>query len=525
MSKKFNDTGLCVPEKHFMVDRATKLSEVLVLINEESYFTISKPRQYGKSTMLFLLSRLLNRSDDFIALNISFEVFSQKIWSSEELFVTEFLELIIEELRFLKMDNSVDTINKKIDEIDSIVKLSRFITNFIKSFSNTKVVLMIDEVDKATNNQLFLDFLSMLRTKYSKRSEGKDFTFSSVILAGVHDVKSLKLRIPLEEESKFNSPWNIAADFKVNLSFNAGEIASMLHEYAEERQATMNIKDISEMLYYYTSGYPFLVSKLCKIIDEEIMGRSEGYEWTRSVLEKALGIILTKDNTNFASLTKNLGNNRELYELVFEIVINGAQIMFNRQNPLENFGVLYGIFREENRFLKIHNRLYEQIIYDYMTSVLETTVLKEGSVYNNKFIKDNELNLEMVLLKFQAFMKEQYSKKEKDFLERYGRLLFLAYVKPIINGIGFDFKEVQISEEKRLDVVITFRDRRYIIELKKWYGPAAHREGLEQLSDYLDRLNLNKGYLVIFETREKGRKEWKDEHIMHNGKDIFTIWV
>ena len=32
--------------------------------------------------------------------------------------------------------------------------------------------------------------------------------------------------------------------------------------------------------------------------------------------------------------------------------------------------------------------------------------------------------------------------------KRNGRLLFLAFIKPIINGIGFDFKEVQISENK-----------------------------------------------------------------------------
>ena len=37
-----------------------------------------------------------------------------------------------------------------------------------------------------------------------------------------------------------------------------------------------------------------------------------------------------------------------------------------------------------------------------------------------------------------------------------------------INGIGFDFKEAQISEEKRLDVVITIQDKKHIIELKIW---------------------------------------------------------
>lgn len=38
---------------------------------------------------------------------------------------------------------------------------------------------------------------------------------------------------------------------------------------------------------------------------------------------------------------------------------------------------------------------------------------------------------------------------DKEFIEHHGRLLFLAFIKPIINGTGFDFKEVKVSEEKR----------------------------------------------------------------------------
>ena len=45
------------------------------------------------------------------------------------------------------------------------------------------VVLMIDEVDSATNNQVFLDFLGQLRGYYIHRAERP--TFQSVILAGV----------------------------------------------------------------------------------------------------------------------------------------------------------------------------------------------------------------------------------------------------------------------------------------------------------------------------------------------------
>lgn len=69
--------------------------------------------------------------------------------------------------------------------------LSKSITKFVIK-TDKKVILMIDEVDKSSNNQLFLSFLGMLRNKYLLRNAGKDRSFHSVILAGVHDVKSLK---------------------------------------------------------------------------------------------------------------------------------------------------------------------------------------------------------------------------------------------------------------------------------------------------------------------------------------------
>jgi hypothetical protein len=41
--------------------------------------------------------------------------------------------------------------------------------------------------------------------EYLLRNAGKDKTFYSVILAGVHDVKSLKIKIRPDEEHKYVS--------------------------------------------------------------------------------------------------------------------------------------------------------------------------------------------------------------------------------------------------------------------------------------------------------------------------------
>ena len=73
---------------------------------------------------------------------------------------------------------------------------------------STVMVLMIDEVDSAANNQVFLDFLVQMRNYYLEREAKGTVTFWSVILAGLYDVKSLKAKLRPEEARKTNSPWN-----------------------------------------------------------------------------------------------------------------------------------------------------------------------------------------------------------------------------------------------------------------------------------------------------------------------------
>jgi len=102
-------------------------------------------------------------------------------------------------------------------------------------------------------------------------------------------------------------------------------------------------------------------------------------------------------------------------------------------------------------------------------------------------------------------------------------LIFLAFLKPILNGGGFAFKETQISEEKRLDIVISFYQHKYVIELKVWRGPKAHQKGLNQLAAYLESQGLLIGYLVIFDQRVT--KTWHKEWVTVGNKRIFAIWV
>ena len=518
MKKRFNITGLCFPNEHYMADVSKKLERTLDMVEIGEYFIINRPRQYGKTTMLYTLADVLRKTGDYVVLNMSFEGIGDIIFNDEKSFSAGFVR-VLSKYAAVYAPSIVEWLNQQAREIDTLENLSAMITVMVNRLDK-KVVVMIDEVDRSSNNQIFVSFLAMLRNKYLERSSIK--TFHSVVLAGLHDVKSLKLKLRPDEEQKYNSPWNIAADYKVNMNLQPAEIKPMLDDYCKETGVKMNTRQMADCLFYHTSGYPFLVSKLCKTIAEDILPEKDEKTWTLDDMAESVRLLLREKNTNSDSLIKSLENNPALYTFVYRIIMEGEIVLFNTDDPLIDMGLMHGIFKDNGQ-ITIHNRIHEQRIYNYMTSKT-TTAMKSHFNYANHFVLDDgSLDMQAAMLKFQQFMKEEFNQKDKTFLEQHGRLVFLAFLAPILNGKGQSFKEVQTSEEKRLDIIATYNEHKYILELKRWYGEAYHEKGIKQLADYLEIHSMKTGFLVIFEYNKK--KSWHKEWIEYEDKRIFAVWV
>ena len=67
-------------------------------------------------------------------------------------------------------------------------------------------------------------------------------TFQSVILASVYDIRNIQRKLRPDEDHRENSPWNIAADFLVEMSFSVDDIAGMLAEYEDDHHTGMDRK-------------------------------------------------------------------------------------------------------------------------------------------------------------------------------------------------------------------------------------------------------------------------------------------
>lgn len=519
MAKKkvFNVTGPCIPTLHYMVDTSNKIDEIVTdYVDAGEYFTINRARQYGKTTTLIALEKFLQET--YIPISISFEGFGSSIFETEQGFISTFVSACAESMEYVCADERLISDWKQNSAQLYFPALSAKISNLAKH-AGKKIVLMIDEVDKSSNNQLFLDFLGMLRDKYINRSSRNMPTFHSVILAGVHDIKNLKMKLRPEEKHSYNSPWNIAARFDVDMSFSASEIATMLDEYEQDHHANMNTSKVAECLYYYSNGYPYLVSLMCRTIDDEQLS------WADEGIMGAVKSILyhSRDISLFQDIQKNIESHEEFKAMLVQILVEGIPVTYNGLNPATDLGIIYGVFVPCDGKVMISNKIFETFIYNYLISVAVSRPVVEEYATRTKYIVDGKLDMPLVLDRFAAFMKAEYRDEDGAFIEREGRLLFLSFLKPIINGTGHYVVEPETRGSRRMDVVVFYGGEEHIVELKIWHGEQAASEAYDQLTVYLLTQEQQIGYLLSFCDNRKSPREGRT--FMHNGCQIAEVIV
>ncbi len=513
MRRRFNTAGSCNPQRHYMVDLDARLRRIKEdYVDEGSYFVINKGRQYGKTTTLNALEKYLK--DEYIVLALDFQevetgnfadgvIFSQAFVRKLSMAIRRIEAEDREQLRKMLQDFGSDPAGGGLDELFEC--LSGMCEN-----SSRPIVLMIDEVDSASNNQVFIDFLAQLRGYYLKRD--KMPIFHAVILAGVYNVKNLKLKLRSETDHQYNSPWNIAADFDIEMSFSAEEIAGMLAEYEADCQTGMDVREVAEEIFRYTSGYPVLVSSICKYIDEKLPDKETQGAWSRAGIEKAVKRILTDNTPLFESMIRHLDDYPSMKQMFHAMLFQGSEFSYNPDTKEINLACMFGYADDRDGKVRIANRIFETRLYNYFLSEEELSSVIGNMAQRDRsyFIHDGHLDMDMTLKKFVEYFAEIYGANDDRFVEANGRKIFLMFLRPIINGTGNYYIEVQTRDARRTDVIVDYLGEQFVIELKIWHGAEYNERGERQLAEYLEYYHKEKGYLLSFnfnKEKETGVKE------------------
>lgn len=509
MRKIFNISADCKPDLHYMVDISERLSQIKEMVDAGQYFTVNRARQYGKTTMLRALEKYLAK--EYTVVSIDFQMVSDADFEKEVFFSAAFSREVLDAA------GEQEGMPKEVaEELEAFacgrvanVTLSRLFHCFQKwcRISEKKIVLMIDEVDSASNNQIFVDFLAQLRGSYINRDRRP--TFQSVILAGVYDVKNIKRKIRPEDAHKVNSPWNIAAEFSVDMSFSVKDIQGMLKEYERDNVTGMDVSEMAERIYDYTAGYPFLVSWLCKLMDERVSESSEfagdkGRAWTKEGFLDAVNILLTEPNTLFDSLFHKLEDYPELEQVLKRLLFEGKEIPYVLGDRPIEMALMFGFVRRSGNLVIVANRIFETLLYNFfLIGTQQEKIYDEALKDKNQFIQNGHLDMHLVLEKFVLHFNDLYGELGQTFYEEDGRRFFLLYLRPIINGTGHYYVEAQTRNRERTDIIVDYGGEQFIVELKVWRGDAYHTRGEKQISDYLDYYHLKKGYMLSFNFNKK----------------------
>ena len=495
----FNTEGRCRPEEHYMVPLDDRLDKIKRLyVDRKKYFVINRGRQYGKTTTLMALEEYLK--NDYMVLFMDFQMISSTDFADEQTFTVKFAEYI--EKLFSKREQKDGIDLQALEELASLkekqnISMDMLFARLSRNCETCEkpIVLMIDEVDSASYNQVFIDFLSQLRGYYLNREN--NLIFHSVILAGVYDVKNLKLKLRDDREYQYNSPWNIAADFDIDMSFSARQIASMLREYEADYHMGMDVEAAGNHIYQYTSGYPYLVSAICKIMDEKLPDKEAFADrkaiWTAKGIDEAVKILMDRQIPLFGSMMRHISEYPDLKKLLYAMLFLGEQAAYNPDNETIELAHMFGYVKNSAMGVQVANRIFEMRLY-------------------NLFLSEEELSSAM----------SRAAKQDRNQFVAGGRL-FLLYLKPIINGVGNYYIDAQTRDARRTDVIVDYGGEQFVIEMKLWHGNEYHQRGKRQLAECLDYYHQEKGYLLSFNFNKK--KKTGVQEIPIDGKTIIEAVV
>ncbi|HYU31514.1 MAG TPA: hypothetical protein VEW48_05080 [Thermoanaerobaculia bacterium] len=221
-----------------------------------------------------------------------------------------------------------------------------------------------------------------------------------------------------------------------------------------------------------------------------------------SHIEKAKEILIERRDTHLDSLIDRLREPR--VRRVLEPVLAGEflapDVLDDDIQFVEDLGLV-----ARSVGLEIANPIYREIIPRALTAVTQ----RSFPPIRASFTKDDgTLDVQALLDEFRRFWCQhaEHFLDRQPYSEAAAQLIFMAFLQRVVNGGGFIDREYAVGSG-RIDLCVRWPFpggvQRWAVELKVWRDnrPDPLADGLEQLADYLDRLGLDGGTLILFDLR------------------------
>ena len=500
--KRFNTTGPCFPDEHYMMPALDRLPGVRDLVAGGDYFVVHAPRQTGKTTALKALVREINAKGDMIAIYCTVESI-QRLVGSYETAMREIRHLV---LKSASMVRELAPFAREIGDVKSSVGISTAISDALQDLcvrAAKPLVVFFDEADCLVGDVL-VSFLRQLRDGYVNRDM---IPFpKSIALVGMLDVRDYKAQIRPDGQSLGQiSPFNIIRKDMLIPNFSEADIAALYAQHTAESGQRF-ADGVVEDVWRLTRGQPWLVNAIgCECV-EEIHGNRFGETITVDDVEEAKEAIIRRRDTHVDSLMERMREPR--VRRIVEPLISGDRSDVTYNDDDYRYITDLGLLRVDRGALVPANPMYAEIIGRYLSRGEQDAMIR--SVPETPWVKDDGLDMSGLMAAFQQFWREN-SGADKDIMgyrESVPHLVLMAFLQRVTNGGGHINREMALGTG-RLDLCVDFRGARYAIEVKtseNFQGEKFYA----QCAKYLDSLGLSEGWMPIF---EKAKDKTWDEKI------------
>jgi type II secretory pathway predicted ATPase ExeA len=483
----FNTAGPCNPDNHYTVSSKSRLPGIDRLIRQQGYFVIHAPRQTGKTTAMLSLAQELTAAGTYTALLVSVEVgaaYPNDPDRAERSILTAWVDAasvwLPPELQPPDWSN--------VQRIGHALRLWA-------QHSSRPIVLFIDEID-ALQDDALISVLRQLRDGYPRRPQGFP---QSLALIGLRDVRDYKVASGGSNRLGTASPFNIKVRSFMLSNFTVEEVATLYHQHTEETGQLFTDEAI-EQIYKLTKGQPWLINALAQEIVEELVD-DRTIAITADHVNQAKDILIRRQDTHLDSLAERLREDR--VRAIIEPMLAGQELG-NISNDDIQFVLDLGLcIMDPEGGLSIANPIYREVLPRVLTVTPMASLPKISPTWLNP---DGTIDLDTLLQAFLAFWKQHGEPllRSASYHEIAPHLVMMAFLHRVINGGGSLEREYAIGSD-RMDLCLTYGTVTLGIELKvqRDRGPNQLNVGLVQIEKYLERLNLAKGWLVIFDRREK----------------------
>ncbi|WP_414621874.1 ATP-binding protein [Calothrix sp. CCY 0018] len=489
MSRWFNIAGPCKADKHYMLPPTSRLPDLSMLIEQESYFVVHAPRQTGKTTAMLALAQQLTASGRYAAVMVSAEMGSafNHDPGAAELAILGTWRNTIEDNLPPELQPPTWIYNAPGQRISENLRAwSRAIER--------PLVLFIDEIDSLQDDTL-ISVLRQLRDGYRSRPENFP---SSVGLIGLRDVRDYKVASGGSDRLNTASPFNIKVSSITLRNFNAEEVVELYQQHTEETGQIFT-PEASATAFDLTQGQPWLVNALAKEVVEKMV-KDRSINITKEHILQAKEILIARRDTHLDSLAERLREPR--IKAIIQPMLAGSELGDIPNDDIQ-FVIDLGLcVMHPQGGLTIANPIYREVLPRVLTV---TPMASLPMIAPTWLTAEGELNKDALLEAFIKFWRQHGEPLlgSTGYHEIAPHLVLMAFLHRVVNGGGTLEREYAIGSD-RMDLCLRYGSITLGIELKVWREKKRdpQQTGIEQLESYLARLGLNEGWLLIFDRRK-----------------------